>query len=133
MDYGVVLIMAGQSNHSNSGRRLMQPAEVWVSLWQSRGASKGEHSPAGLQAACGIRRVKKTGRNRSGNRSYRSNRPGPVPVPAGFKPAQIQILNLNSKKWKNPQKNLKNTSSWDEFNDVKFFQIFVHLVYFASI
>jgi len=55
MDYGVVLIMAGQSNHSNSGRRLMQPAEVWVSLWQSRGASKGEHSPAGLQAACGIR------------------------------------------------------------------------------
>ena len=29
---------------------------------------------------------------------YRSNRPGPVPVPAGFKPAQIQILNLNSKK-----------------------------------
>ena len=36
MDYGVVLIMAGQSksNHSNSGRRLMQPAEVWVSLEQ---------------------------------------------------------------------------------------------------
>ena len=80
-----------------------------------------------------ITRVKKTGRNRSGNRGYRSNRPGPVPVPAGFKPAQIQILNLNSKKWKNIKKNLKNTSSCDEFNDVKFFQIFVHLVYFASI
>ena len=31
-------------------------------------------------------RVKKTGRNRSGYRGYRSNRPGPVPVPAGFKP-----------------------------------------------
>ena len=52
-------------------------------------------------------RVKKTGRNRSGNRGYRSNRPGPVPVPAGSNRAQIQILNLNSKKWKNPQKILK--------------------------
>ena len=52
-------------------------------------------------------RVKKTGRNRSGNRGYRSNRPGPVPVPAGFKPAQIQILNLNFKTWKNPKKFLK--------------------------
>jgi len=31
----------------------------------------------------------------------------PVPVPVGFKPAQIQILNLNSKKWKNPKKILK--------------------------
>ena len=52
-------------------------------------------------------RVHQTGRNRSGYRGYRSNRPGPVPVPAGFKPAQIQILNLNSKKWKNPKKILK--------------------------
>ena len=43
----------------------------------------------------------------TGYRGYRSNRPGPVPVPAGFKSAQIQILNLNSKKWKNPQKILK--------------------------
>ena len=54
-----------------------------------------------------VTRVKKTGRNRSGNRGYRSNRPGPVPVPAGFKPAQIQILNLNFKTWKNPKKFLK--------------------------
>jgi len=54
-----------------------------------------------------VSRVKKTGRNRSGNRGYRSNRPGPVPVPAGFKPAQIQILNLNFKTWKNPKKFLK--------------------------
>ena len=29
---------------------------------------------------------------------YRSNRSGPVPVWAGTKPAQIQNLNLNSKK-----------------------------------
>ena len=54
-----------------------------------------------------IIRVHQTGRNRSGYRGYRSNRPGPVPIPAGFKPAQIQILNLNSKKWKNPKKILK--------------------------
>ena len=80
-----------------------------------------------------ISRVKKTAGNRTGYRGYRSNRPGPVPVPAGSNRAQIQILNLNSKKWKNSKKNLKNTSSCDEFNDVKFFQIFVHLVYFASI
>ena len=52
-----------------------------------------------------VARVKKTVRNRSGYRGYRSNRPGPVP--AGFKPAQIQILNLNSKKWKNSKKFLK--------------------------
>ena len=32
--------------------------------------------------------------------SYRSNWSGPVPVWAGTKPAQIQNLKLNSKKWK---------------------------------
>ena len=31
------------------------------------------------------------------------------------------------------EKNPKNTSSCDESNGVKFFQIFVHLVYFAGI
>ena len=36
--------------------------------------------------------------NRSGLIGYRSNRSGPVPVWAGTKPAQIQILNLNLKK-----------------------------------
>ena len=34
---------------------------------------------------------------------------------------------------KNSQKISKNTSSCDESNGVKFFQIFVHLVYFAGI
>jgi len=37
------------------------------------------------------------------------------------------------KKMKNSQKNSKNTSSCDKSNGVNFFQIFVHLVYFASI
>ena len=37
------------------------------------------------------------------------------------------------KKMKNSQKIPKNTSSCGESNGVKFFQIFVHLVYFASI
>ena len=52
-------------------------------------------------------RVYKTGGNRSGLTGYRSNRSGPVPVWAGIKPAQIQNLNLNSKKWKIPKKFLK--------------------------
>ena len=56
---------------------------------------------------CKATRVKKTAGNRTGYRGYRSNRPGPVPVPAGSNRVQIQILNLNSKKWKNPQKILK--------------------------
>ena len=44
-------------------------------------------------------RVYKTGGNRSGLTGYRSNRSGTVPVWAGTKPAQIQNLNLNSKKF----------------------------------
>ena len=36
--------------------------------------------------------------NRSGLTGNRSNRSGPVPVPTGSQPVQIQILNLNSKK-----------------------------------
>ena len=67
--------------------------------------------PKTNKTECGVRvvdtRVKKTAGNRTGYRGYRSNRPGPVPVPAGSNRAQIQILNLNSKKWKNPQKILK--------------------------
>ena len=59
---------------------------------------------------------------------YRSNRSGPVPVWSGTKPAQIQNLNLNSKKWKILKKIPKNTSRCDEFNGVKFSQKFVHLV-----
>ena len=43
-------------------------------------------------------RVYLTGGNRSGLTGYRSNRSGPGPVWAGTKPAQIQNLNLNSKK-----------------------------------
>ena len=43
-------------------------------------------------------RVYLTGGNWSGLTGYRSNRTGPVPVWAGTKPAQIQNLNLNSKK-----------------------------------
>ena len=80
---------------------------------ERRGAHPGFTKPAGTGPVTGLT--------------------GPVLIPAGFKPVQIQILNLNSKKWKNPKKNLKNTSSCDEFNDVKFFQIFVHLIYFAGI
>ena len=44
-----------------------------------------------------------TDRNRFGNRGYRCNRSGPVPVLAGFKPAPIQNSNLNSKKIKIPK------------------------------
>ena len=43
---------------------------------------------------------KKTGGNRSGLTGYRSNRSGPVPVPAGTQPAKIQNSKLNSKKMK---------------------------------
>jgi hypothetical protein len=46
-------------------------------------------------------RVNRTGGNRSGNRGNRSYRSGPVLVPVGSQPVQIQILNLNSKKIKN--------------------------------
>jgi hypothetical protein len=40
----------------------------------------------------------KTCGNRYENRGNRSYRSGPVPVPVGSQPVQIQILNLNSKK-----------------------------------
>jgi hypothetical protein len=52
-------------------------------------------------------RVNRTGGNRSGNRGNRSNRSGPVPVPAGSQPVQIQILNLNSKNEKISQNSQK--------------------------
>ena len=61
-----------------------------------------------------------TDRNQFGNRGYRCNRSGPVPVLAGFKPASIQNSNFNSKNEKIP-KISKNTSSCDESNGVKFF------------
>ena len=51
----------------------------------------------------GVSKVNLTGGNRSGLTGYRSNRSGPVPVPAGTQPAKIQILNLNSKNEKFPK------------------------------
>jgi len=70
--------------------------------------AKAKANKRGRERGRGVgARVKKTAGNRTGYRGYRSNRPGPVPVPAGSNRAQIQILNLNSKKWKNPQKILK--------------------------
>ena len=51
--------------------------------------------------------VHKTVGNRSGLIGYRLNRYGLVSVWAGIKPAQIQNLNLNSKKWKILKKFLK--------------------------
>jgi len=51
----------------------------------------------------GTLKVNLTGGNRSGLTGYRSNRSGPVPVPAGTQPAKIQILNLNSKNEKFPK------------------------------
>ena len=53
---------------------------------------------------------------------------GTGPVWAGTKPAQIQNLNLNSKKWKILKKIPKNTSRFDKSNGVKFSQKFIHLV-----
>ena len=50
-----------------------------------------------------ISKVNLTGGNRSGLTGYRSNRSGPVPVPAGTQPAKIQILNLNLKNKKFPK------------------------------
>jgi len=55
----------------------------------------------------GATMVNLTGGNRSGLTGNRSNRSGPVPVPTGSQPVQIQILNLNSKKWKILKKFLK--------------------------
>ena len=95
---------------SHRVRYLPQPLRVGGSV-RRRSASPSAACARTAAAAAvpgrRVTRVKKTGRNRSGNRGYRSNRPGPVPVPAGFKPAQIQILNLNFKTWKNPKKFLK--------------------------
>jgi hypothetical protein len=82
---------------------------------------------------CGWTKVNQTGGNRAGNCGNRSNQSGLVPVPAGLEPLGFKILNLNSKKRKNLKKNLKNTSRCVESNGVKNFQIFIHLVYFASI
>jgi len=93
-----------------------------------RHAGRGHVLP-GFVGEVHAARVLNFDRNRSGNRGYRSNRSGPVPVPASFKLAQIQNSNLNLKN----EKNSKNTLSCDESNGVNFFQIFVHLVYFTSI
>ena len=49
------------------------------------------------QIGCVATRVNLTGGNRSGLTGYRSNRSGPVPVPAGTQSDKIQNLNLNSK------------------------------------
>src|SRR6185312_1463523 len=73
--------------------------------WLEHRLYPGFTKPAGTGPVTAVTGL--TGRNRSGYRGYRSNRPGPVPVPAGFKPVQIQILNLNSKKWKNSKNILK--------------------------
>ena len=61
-----------------------------ASLPRGHGAHRAGSGP-------GTTRVNLTGGNRSGLTGYRSNRSGPVPVPAGTQPAKIQILNLNSK------------------------------------
>ena len=58
-------------------------------------ASSSHVVVVGLHACRVTDRVLNPDRNRSGYRGYRSNQPGSVP--AGFKPAQIQILNLNLK------------------------------------
>ena len=59
-------------------------------------------------------------------------------IPTGTGP-ETAVTGVNSKfkvefkKMKKSQKHPKNTSSCDESNGVKFFQIFVYLVYFADI
>ena len=79
------------------------------------------------------------------NQGFKS-RPEPVrkprlpvkPVRTGSGSGRFQTgpnskFKFKFQKMKNSQKISKNTSSCDESNGVKFFQIFVHLVYFASI
>jgi len=65
-------------------------------LWQA--CELYSESIVGTFVYAMLTRVHLTGGNRSGLTGYRSNRSGPVPVSAGTQPAQIQNLNLNSKK-----------------------------------
>ena len=78
-----------------------------------------------------ITRVHQTARNRTGYRGYRSNRPGSGS--GRLETGPNSNFKFEFEKMKKSQKILKNTSSCDESNGVKFFQIFIHLVYFASI
>ena len=71
--------------HARPARRALGEAGVGL-------AEASNATPALCRACFGepgsaltAARVKKTGRNRSGYRGYRSNWPGLVPVPAGFK------------------------------------------------
>jgi hypothetical protein len=66
-------------------------------------------------------RVHRTGGNGSGNCGNRCYRSGPVPVPIGSQPVQIQNLNLNSK-------NEKNSQNSQKYFKVCRIQIFVRLV-----
>ena len=64
------------------------------------------------------------------------NRPEPVRTGSGLERLQTgpnSNFKFEFRKMEKSQKNSKNTSSCDESNGVNFFQIFVHLVYFASI
>ena len=116
---------------------LRQVAARWLGLTKPRRgrAHRGLSGPAGRRSPSptprGRTRVKNTDRNRFGLLPVK-------PVRAGCGSGRFQTgLNSNFKfkfqKIKNSQKIPKNTSSCDESNGVNFFQIFVHLVYFASI
>ena len=84
----------------------------------------------------GRTRVKNPDRNRSGLPVTGQIGPGRFrlrPVARRFTIGPNSKFKFEFQQIKNSHKILKNTSSYDESNDVKFFQIFVHLVYFASI
>ena len=72
--------------------RAIRPAGSW-----DHACSNARLAATGLDRRRPMHKVNLTGGNRSGLTGYRSNRSGPVPVPAGTQPAKIQILNLNSK------------------------------------
>jgi hypothetical protein len=82
------------------GRDYLRPSA------RSPDATRAQITTARHGTARGTTRVNRTGRNRSGYRGNRWNRTGLVPVPAGFKPMEFKMLNLNSKK-KILQKSLK--------------------------
>ena len=110
---------------SSGGPRPRQQAKIYKALVRERGMDRW---PQFKRVAGESGRCARSSSTCTGSRFTEPVGTGPVPVWAGTKPAQIQNLNLNSKKIKKFQKIPKNTLRCDEFNGVKFSQKFVHLV-----